>query len=206
MFSFFRPVDLEDVKRQQKTAHEAHLIQLELQRTETKQQNEAAEHLAAERASRAVDSYSDPDIEEPATMTNTDLSSESFGFSLNACASWDLSKLPPPHADARDWLQASTDGYRCKLCLLGPQLHSGKQVWTLNPCTNTDMTNAIRRHKESAMHKAALEAPTQTMPDVAEKLQPDDLLLIQKRMRIIYCLAKKNIALLHYRDLTETVV
>ena len=28
-------------------------------------------------------------------------------------------------------------------------------------------------------------------------------MLIEKRMRTIYCLAKKNIALMHYRDLVE---
>ena len=56
------------------------------------------------------------------------------------------------------------------------------------------------------MHKAALKAKApeqQSIPACAEKMQPHDLILIQKRMRTLYCLAKKNIALLHYRDLTE---
>ena len=48
-----------------------------------------------------------------------------------------------------------------------------------------------------------MRADQPTLPEVKERLTPGDLELVKKRMRVIYTLAKKNIALIHYADLNE---
>ena len=118
---------------------------------------------------------------------------------------WKISDLPKAHrADAASWIEPDEDeGYLCSLCR---KFARNSGTWITKPCQNKDISNAVRRHLDTDTHKqsVSLNKPSQpTMPQVKEKLNPQDYEFIKKRMRTMYLLAKQNISLLHYKNLAE---
>ena len=103
-------------------------------------------------------------------------------------------------------VKETKNGYMCALCQSCGNISAkqGKGMWITLPCTNKNAANAVS--KTSNCHifaESTVRADQPTLPEVKERLTPGDLELVQKRMRVIYTLAKKNIALIHYADLNE---
>ena len=107
---------------------------------------------------------------------------------------WDLPALNKTvHRDALDWIEERSDGYYCKICSKAGMVRKGKKAWTKNPCTNKDAVKAIAKHKMNQDHVAlinASQASQTSIPDAKVKLNPQDMLFVQKRMRTLYMLAK----------------
>ena len=213
--SFFQLQDPILVKQDQKQRHEA-AIQKKKQK-EDKAAEEAqlrtlqherklagiagtedAEDVAAETSdTQALDADSEPTDAHTLDCDSADLEDDA-----QVAPAWNLKALGKKFDIS--WLRQRHNGYYCDVCSHSVGLRQGKQIWTQKPCVNKNADAAIRKHLASETHRAVTKCTTQTtVPEIKEKMRPEDILLIEKRLRTIYCLAKKNIALMHYRDLVE---
>jgi hypothetical protein len=120
---------------------------------------------------------------------------------------WNLAKL----SDAvKEWVETTKEGGFCKFCKNIPVASrvqgGGNAAWIDVPSKAADMTRAVRSHKNSGLHKLAVE-----LKAAANKLQAGPLASVSeqtiqatiKRLMEVYFLARNYVALHKFSALHE---